>query len=288
MDCQFDECQYEDSMNAELTVDEKLYLSTGQSLETVAGIDSLLYVLEPQFWRLFPTRFSRRKGIIPGRPRWPNELLEPEQLPNFRFNVFLQYKVPAFLTQSNSNEWNFWRQEYFRYKLMDYQQRDLENLENEIGAEGLVAYSSPSFWKNSELFDYVKHQSVIDNSNFVEANKLSGHDVYTYTGSGRRNGKAFSEPEEIETFDLKEKIQKLRELEPSTSNVDFFKKMEMIFNSVMETSYHAEEYWSITEGILDSYENELDLPDDVRVLLKTLIKGRVFTFLTKTEWFLGH
>jgi len=67
---------------------------------------------------------------------------------------------------------------------------------NSLGANGLVAYASPAFYKRSELWTHIEQRTLIVNTHFAPAIRVSGHGRYTYVDA-TTPGKAHSRIAEV-------------------------------------------------------------------------------------------
>jgi hypothetical protein len=111
-------------------------------------------------------------------------------------NVFLQYKRPEYLYRAQAGEWSAWGRAYFRFWITAHQQSALEACANSLGANGLVAYASPAFYRRSELWTYIEQRTLIVNTHFAPAIRVSGHGRYTYVDA-TTPGKAHSRISEV-------------------------------------------------------------------------------------------
>jgi hypothetical protein len=104
------------------------------------------------------------------------------------------------MVKSNSSEWKFWNQPYFRYQIYPKQQELLMTIHNCVN-DVIVLYASPAAKNFNELFSFYKSRCIIYNSNFQYAFKLNSHNHNTYIASGNTSI-AWSEPETIVNVDF--------------------------------------------------------------------------------------
>jgi hypothetical protein len=206
---EFEEKTYEKYFGQELVRGRPISFSPGQCSENALGFDEAFRVpwfdLHWRFGHLMPNIWSSLSGIDPkDLNRFANDL--SGHLPKFKFNLFVQYKRPEFVTGNNAKQRQYWKQSYYRYKLTPQQQNTLEKLHTlSIGRAGVV-YASPAFWTDADLFKAAEKRKVISNSNIVSVDKLTGHGRFTYVASGG-TGKAFSEPVDIEGLTIQQIIE---------------------------------------------------------------------------------
>ena len=145
------------------------------------------FLLHPFFWR---------NGV---RLTEVDEFVQEvgERLPNFKFNFFVQYKIPELVSGNRGAEWNSWERSYYRYRLKAHQQDALAQLQLTAGQRAAVAYASAAFLTSEDLFKFVKSERVVQESNIASAGRMTGHTRYTYVSRGG-NGMAHSEAQEIE------------------------------------------------------------------------------------------
>ena len=82
-------------------------------------------------------RFRVGSGI---RPRDVEFFLEHElwQDDGSKFNLFVQYKVPEFLTTKRARQWHYWGKNFFRFPITEHQQEALYSLSTAIGSNAFV------------------------------------------------------------------------------------------------------------------------------------------------------
>lgn len=192
---EFHERQYELASNLELISGRGDFFTPPTQLERRLGIDVALVPGDARIWgvlgvppppgvRIGPSAFSR----------WP-QTLPPGAQPPFVASLFIQYKRPDRLTMATANEWNFHRQAYYRIHLTEHQHRRLFALEQSVGADAVVRYAAPEFWRHQDMWLNQANGDVMNRSMLVSPSVIGpGHRRWTWV-SGRR-GIAHSEPSE--------------------------------------------------------------------------------------------
>ncbi len=284
---EFEEKQYEQHLNNSLLKDKRLLFPPGQVLEGHLGFDAALFTIHPRFWKHFPFHYEEylwpwRKA--PKGTKLPKELWREiehllEDLPNFKFNAFIQHKRPEYMAVSRAAEWSSWNAPYYRYKLMPHQQIALSRLEKSISSNGVVVYACPAFHRMEELWRAVEKEEIIDKSNFCQAGRLDNHEMFTFQNPGN-SGIAHSEPEKVESYNLLKRLDELGQSEPSQSNTGHLAKLANTINSVMS---EAEGIGGIYRKIVHSFMEE-----DGQIEIKdSMAKIYAFRFLTDTDILIG-
>ena len=127
-------------------------------------------------------------------------------MPEFKLNLFVQFKRPQFLTSRGAKEWSDWKQSYCRYGTTPHQQEALERIDAQSYGRASTIYASPAFWRAADLWEHVRNNAVVEQTNMASAAKLKGHGHYSYIGPGY-NGKGHSETVEIESDPLQQIIE---------------------------------------------------------------------------------
>lgn len=195
----YEEKVFENYFNSELRDYTKMVFSPGQCLEGLLGFDFMAYISCKHLNEIF--------GINQDLSGIPKKVLEKrlgaslDRIPNITANIFLQYKKPEYLTNSNASEWRHWEEKYFRYNIYSEQQEILKKLSETIGDKGVVLYASPAIKDVQELYDKYSDKKLIKNVNFQLASKLTGHHRNTYISAGQCSI-ACSKPQQIKNFDF--------------------------------------------------------------------------------------
>lgn len=284
MKAEFEEKQYEQHLNIELLQGENLILPPGQVLEHTFGFDAVLFSKHPKFWKHYPHMYKWHHRLFRNAPKgihlpnelWKNLEYEIEDLPPFKFNIFIQHKRPEYMSQSNSAEWSSWNSSYYRYSIMQQQQDTLVTLENQVKDYAIVIYACPAFHTKKEFWETVKDKKFIDNSNFCSPSVLNNHMKYTFQNGGTY-GIAHSEPERVDSINIRKQInyfrEKISDSQKDKSNTKYLLSLgETIDNVVNEIQDINELYNVMLEEMI---------PKDIDSnLVSSLIKIDIFSFLT--------
>jgi len=204
MDIEFKEKTFEKYFGHELARLTNITFSPDQCDEEVLGFDEAFFLAERWLFRVAPYVRGRRRARMRGiDPRTFNHIGEDlaRMLPDFRFNLFLQFKRPVYLTSRGAGQWQDWKQSYYRYATTPHQQEALERIEAQSYGRAAAVYASPAFWRADDLWAHVRNGVVVDNSNMAGAGKLKGHGCYSYVSAGF-SGKGHSETVDIESDPL--------------------------------------------------------------------------------------
>lgn len=292
MRAQFEEKQFEQALNFELASANRFLYTPGQCLENTLGFDAGVFTRNLDFWNLFPNcRFFRHyfkhfylypEGIELRKEMWDNlehEIDNEHFFPQIKFNLFIQHKRPEYLSRQNASEWNSWNCPYYRYYLTRHQQEALEDLDNQIQNNGIVVYASPAFYTLRELWNAKTNETLVTNTNFIQASRLSHHSKFTYNQAGNY-GIGFSEPEKIESFNFNDKIEEFFKREKVIRNSEIFNELEYAIDNIMkENKFYSEIYQRMTEKSDNEYSfNKLQM---------TFRKINAFLYLTDTTMMSG-
>jgi hypothetical protein len=245
MKAEFEEKQYEQHLNVELLRGSNMFFPPGQVLEHTLGFDVALLTGHPSFWVNFSDIYRwrhRRLKHGPGGIKLPTMIWEDmldtiDHLPPFKFNAFIQHKRPEYLNRSNAAEWESWNNPYYRYDTVPHQQDALSKLEKAIGKKGVVVYACGAFHTAVEFWERIRTSSVVQHSNFCQPKLLEGHNRFTFKAPGS-SGVAHSEPEEVQSYDLLQRIEELRALEPAENNRDYLKILGQEVEAALKDNKH--------------------------------------------------
>jgi hypothetical protein len=230
METEFKEKTYEKYFSHEVSRLTNISYSPDACDENLLGFDEAF--LLPLPWMVSRTPFVRRG-------RWARmhgmDIRQLDQisddfsrrLPPFRFNLFVQYKRPTFLQTRGAGEWENWGTPYYRYITTPHQQDLLEKIEQQSLGRAATIYASPAFWKSNDLWDNVKAQTIIENSNIASVGRLKGHGRYTYNSAGFQ-GKGHSEATDIESPAFESLIGRSQEGEPLRFNTHIKRAAKLI------------------------------------------------------------
>ncbi|MCS4174579.1 hypothetical protein [Salinibacter ruber] len=281
MRAEFEEKEYEAHANSQLAEESKLVYPPGQVTEKVLGFDASLGVgKENYFWEAADETYRSGTQIDED---WWEQLDESvdEKFPPFRYNLFVQYKRPECMVKASAREWGEWGESYFRYRITEHQQDALENLEENMGDEGVVYYASPAFYEKKALWESLEEQDLIERTNFAQPSKVTEHDVYTYSESGS-GGIGFSDPEPVKSTPFETSLANLSAVEASGSNRDFLIRLgDQVHEAAL--SVNGEKFRSLYQEI-----NEHLVPESIGSDIPTaLTRVDAFRFLTDTTLLIG-
>jgi len=283
MECEFEEKQYEFPLDMELVEGQKVFIP-GSVFEHSLGTDAALFTRNLRFWRPWFSWYSFwrlwRRGVYLRPEYWDairNEL-DSDRFPRFKFNLFLQYKRPEYISSHRGKEYRQWRQPYFRYAIKEDQQRRLYELEQRVSPNALVVYACAAFWRLTHLWEFQKHRRLVDNSNFVQPHVLQGHRRYTFANPGG-SGIAFSEPVKVKELNLRQALGQMREREPVfRSNSEFLSKLSWQINEVLKVL--PEELREVQRSMMEH------VPD--HQLARSIATISSFTYVTNITWGVGY
>ncbi|WP_018996576.1 hypothetical protein [Hirschia maritima] len=192
------EKSYEQHFNIEIGQYTDELFAPDQCDEKILGFDSSVHLNDNLWHPHFPRMSSRclSNGVLRGDlekhlGRGLNKIL-----PNMKFNLFIQFKRPEYLSGHRSGQWEHWKRSYYRFTLTPHQQELLEKLAVVSKGRAAVVYASPAFNTLDELMEKKRNKEIIDSSNIISAEKLSGHTKCTYAEAGNIS-MGHSEPVEI-------------------------------------------------------------------------------------------
>jgi hypothetical protein len=182
---EFEEKEYEMAFNIELAGRRGAVISSGQVLEKIVGYDAAARPAGANpIWDVL--NVPRPRGVRLVQPHWhPGPAPDPDALPRRPVSLILQYKRPDFIHGAAAKQWHLWRAPYYRFAAAPrHQHNTLVRLERNLGADAVVRYAAPAFWRRADLEDRHIHRGVIAESGFVSALHLGRHIVWTYQRPG--------------------------------------------------------------------------------------------------------
>lgn len=208
MDIEFKEKTFEKYFGHELARLTNITFSPDQCDEALLGFDEAFFMPVNWFFRFGPYLRRRRQGRLSGIEIDNFNKLGKSiasDMPDFKLNLFVQFKRPAYLTSRGAKEWSDWKQSYYRYETMPHQQEALERIDAQSFGRAATVYASPAFWQAADLWEHVRNEAVVDHSNMANAAKLKGHEHYSYIEPGYI-GKGHSETVDFESDPLRQII----------------------------------------------------------------------------------
>lgn len=192
---QFEEAQYADAANAELTLGTGLTFNPGLVLEALLGFDVASDPSAAWVWAALRVRAKQGVHLHSGMlPHW-------RPIPHLRFppslvSVFFQYKRPHYFDSPADRHWAHWNQPYFEFSIRKRQHPRLQSLERAVRRNAVVRYACPAFWQTNDLFARQMARRILASSAFVAPGRIDiNHTKWTYTESGTK-GLANPDPEE--------------------------------------------------------------------------------------------
>lgn len=209
MDIEFKEKTFEKYFGHELARLTNITFSPDQCDEALLGFDEAFFMPEEWLFRFGPfVRRSRRGRLTGVEINEFNKLgkMIASHMPEFKLNLFVQFKRPQFLASRGAKEWSDWKQSYYRYETTPHQQEALEQIDAQSYGRASTIYASPAFWRAAVLWEHVCNNAVVEQSNMASAAKLKDHGHYSYIEPGYI-GKGHSETVDIESDPLQQIIE---------------------------------------------------------------------------------
>lgn len=168
---------FETFINSELLSKYGQGLSPGQHEEGFVGFDFYFSLNSPT--RTFTTRYPGVDidDILKYVERRYRTVLN--RLPSIKVNMLLQYKCPEYLKSPIAKERFWWGRDYYRYRIDVNQQKLIQDIHDNF-ADVLVLYAAPAIESVNQLYNYSLTHQIIENTNFTEGCRLTGHGVNTY------------------------------------------------------------------------------------------------------------
>jgi hypothetical protein len=276
LDAEFEEKQFEQHLNFQLADRNNLVYPSGQVGEAFLGFDAAVRTRRRSFWHLFGTF---RPGLRIDPLWWPELEEELDAFPKAKFNVFVQSKRPEFLSGPRCKEWHDWQTDYFRYFITEHQQLALTALAEQTAGAAIVVYASPAFHKHQHLWEAINKGDLVSKTNFADAQKLNGHERYTYATAGS-SGKGYSHPTDIESPGFESAIAALRERTDGQRWDRFIASVATGMTSAMETLGQ-------NVPIRTAWDEMVARTDTNDRLRRYLYKIDAFLFLVGVSWMVG-
>lgn len=289
MKCEFEEKVFEHEINS-ILVNKYNSFAPGQVLENKLGFDvalkitnqyklselggSILIIKQPfyaNFLQQYHIPVGEDLNLIQNKIR---SLKKKIKFPKIKFNLFLQYKRPYSVISHKDELWEHWNAPYYKYSITTHQQRALESLARNLADKAIVAYASPIFHTYNELWDCKENNNLLSKTNFVKAEHLNNHHIYTYDSD--RFGQAFSEKEKIESFSLEEEINSLTE---KNSLLEYEENIKIISEICQKILNNDTNFKTILKRFKESFNSQP--PDPISFI-------SLFTHLTASNWLVYH
>lgn len=290
---EFEEKSFEAALNIQLLVESAQLYSPGQVLEAVLGLDIAMLTQHVSHWRLWNLQ-GPAGGVL--TDAWGSaDVTQPlSLLPDFKLNIFIQYKRPSFIAHESAAEWASWSRAYYRYAISPHQQSALEQCASALGRNGLVLYAAPAFWSLHDLCSFTAGSTLADNTSFVEVTELARHLLFTYVAAGAP-GIAFSEPTEIPTLPARgafpDRIRRAAEI-PSGTNI--FKIADRAltdtlaaFPALQEAAEQMSERARDAIGIIRQALTRGPEEKAVQEIIQPYFRVAAFSWLLGIDWVIG-
>lgn len=286
MQPKYEEKTFESYFNSELDQRASIYFPFGQVQEGSIGADSAAQSECRWLWQKlgFPFRYSPSfLGVdLRAVADEMEQHLQHEirNIPPIKANLLFQYKRPEVITTANGSEWSYWLQRYFRYEIYDEQQALLMHLHAKFGSQALILYASPALVDVNELVRSKLARTIIEDTNFCSVTALQGHHRNTYIKAGLHSV-ACSKPEQIQSTDLLATLERVRDSQSGTSNLETIRFFSKVVRDVAaEDQYLGQSYQASLQPFttigLEQHE-----------LLFSFISMKIFRELSGTQWLLS-
>lgn len=240
MYAEFKEKTYEKYFGHELARRTNVTFSPDQCDEAFLGFDDAFFLHWEFLLDTLPYRRRRRSSRLRGLLMSELDALGDEisrRLPPFKFNLFVQYKRPEYLSRASAAEWSCWQRAYFRYETTPHQHALLAKIDQKSHGRAATVYAAPAFWRSDDLWRHVEAESVFRQSNIASVGRLNGHSRFSYLSAGCI-GKGHSDPVDIES----PSIERLLELGLGQDSLPFnrhIKRAAQLLNEVVESDHDA-------------------------------------------------
>lgn len=278
---EFEEKTFEKAFYSEVVRRHRVYYPPGQVEEGYLGFDDAFRLDGfDRFWRFRRIRVSHRWRMLGVSLEEIARSLSSKMRDyrGFQYNCFIQYKRPEFITSSKSKEWSYFTSKYYRYRINKKQQDILERVRVISGDRAIVCYAAPSFHTMSELIQNISRRRIVNRTNIVDVDRLSGHGKYAYSGP-QDIGFAFSAVNEITPTDIFhefERRQTLKEKDIYENYIDVFKIIESVMS---ENAQFSQQYVELMEILYRDLPITADLKTDIPII-KAVLSVEAFSLLT--------
>lgn len=286
---EFEEGEFRGPLFNQLMRGNHLLWEPGQVFEQHIGIDYAGLVDHEFFWRLrgCPPHMGVALNSLPlgyiGKKRKKGKTLPP-----FKLNVFIQAKRSNYtaLAPKKARDNGLASTSWF-FNVEPHQQDALNRLSSALGGQGLVCYAAPAFDKQSELYTNIELRTMVQNSTFPAAGKLTGHGRWYYDRAGRF-GVANPDFERIEIASMEEQISKLIEHgedSPERLASENLLALVQAVNRSIETADEISSTDTWFSHLAQLYESEAEsLFGDVTEALRSYLRIKAYCSAHKLEW----
>lgn len=281
----FEEKDYEGPLYSQLLCGNHRISTPGQVFENAFGIDCALEAHHAILWDYFGYK-NIPDGIALSDYRWGwvhRRYGKYRHMSKFPVNLLIQAKRPDVLTGPNPS---FKRRGipngYWRFHITEHQQPLLYKLSRQLKHRALVIYASPAFDTHSDLDDLTENRQIVEQSSFVNVERMKGHHTWNYDKPGT-SGIAASKPEWIDDENFNRQL--MFKLEEQNQESSAIQDLITIDNAITETINYLPE-----NPICMSFRRKVEkistagLPDE---LLKFL-RIRIFFNLINVTWLVAE
>jgi hypothetical protein len=264
--CEFEEDAFQQAVDIAISKITNVFTTPGRVSESILGYDAAFFINQSAHMLLLrkiayrrSARYLRLNGVDITDDFFDDLSKLTKNPPKFKLNLFIQYKVPEKLVGNRAAQWSEWGGDYYRFSIREKQLKILCDLHARAAGRAIVCYASPAFNTSDTLEQFIEAGTIIENSNFVSPDYLSGHHFYTYqTALGI--GLAHSEVSEVSPIDLK------REISDSISQ----KEGKTIFEAITDVSeiILKTEWGSQIEGSAATPGFSRDFLDNIELIRK--------------------
>lgn len=236
MNIEISEKTYETSFMGELRTKTNLIYAPSQTDENHLGFDASLFLNNDDcYWDFYYLRHSRHHkllGISADELSGIGKELN-RRMPDFKLNLFLQFKKPKYLYKNNAKERKYWNQSYYRYPIEQHQQTLLNKINQISQGRAIALYAAPAYFDAEAHFKFLEANIIIQNSNITNATHLNGHSKCSYIKAGNIS-KGHSEPEDIESQTIDQILESTNDIQgrPFTQHIkDLAIQIEGLFDN---------------------------------------------------------
>lgn len=266
-------------MNRELKSRVRIFMPSPYDEGHYFGVDAAVFSKDPFLWNMWKyVIYSWQSGVKLHPKLWEltEEILRDSPFVKFRYNLFLQYKRPDYITRPRASmQYKQWKRPFLRYDIDEGQQDLLFKLERNTTGHAFVLYACASFRK---WIDPSKN-SFIQNSNYVQPNVLQGHYQYTFVERGK-NGCAFSQPTFTEGVDLLKRLEQMKDIKHFENNLEF---LRFSVKSIKDVIYSLDEE---SQRRFQTIQNSSQFPDNE--FGSNIITMLNFNLFANTSWGIGY
>ncbi|WP_426175980.1 hypothetical protein [Massilia sp. TWR1-2-2] len=282
---EFEEKDYEGPLYNQLLCGNHRINTPGQVFENALGIDCSLEAHHAIFWDYFNFK-NIPNGILLTDYRWGwvhRRHGKKLRISKFPVNLLIQAKRPDTLVGPNGKFITLGIPNgYWRFEINKHQQSLLNKLSRRLNHRALVVYASPAFDTWNDLDNYMESQQIVENSSFVNVERMNGHHTWNYNKAGCV-GVGASEPEEIIDKSFQEQL--ISKLAESKDDLDPFEHLLLLDNAIQEV-IASDPYNPICVSFYRRL-NSIVLPKENEVMLRFL-RVKIFFYLNNVEWFGAH